>query len=286
MVSAYTECGWFSIFNSVKLLILLALAVPGWAQSVSTLMGARGAALGYATAASFDEWSIFNNPAGLAAVRQSTAGFALEAFPALPGANRTGAAFTQPFAAGAGAVALFRFGDPLYSEQLLSVGYGHQMGNTALGVRLSYIQYRASGFETRHALGVTAGGITELLPSLWIGAYALNINMPTIGETREKIPTVLLAGLRYQPTDRATLATEIEKDVERDLIWKSGMEYRVHKKIFARSGFWINPSALFIGIGFAPHRLKIDYALHHSWLLGTRHMASAVYFINRKNTGA
>lgn len=270
----------------MKLLILLALAVPGWAQSVSTLMGARGAALGYATAASFDEWSIFNNPAGLAAVRQSTASFALEAVPALPGANRTGAAFTQPFSAGAGSVAVFRFGDQLYSEQLLSVGYGHQIGNTALGVRLSHIQYRASGFETRHALGVTAGGITQLLPTLWIGAYAININMPTIGETQEKIPTLLLAGLRYQPTERTTLATEVEKDVERDLIWKSGIEYNVHPKIYARSGFWTSPSALFLGVGFTPHRLRVDYALHHSWVLGTRHMLSATYSINRKNKGA
>lgn len=249
-------------------------------------MGARGAAMGYATAASFDEWSIFNNPAGLAPVRQSTAGFALEAFPALPGANRTGAAFTRPFSAGAGSVAVFRFGDQLYSEQLLSMGYGHQLGNTALGIRLSYIQYRASGFETRHALGITAGGITQLLPSLWIGAYAININMPTIGDTQEKIPTLLLAGLRYQPTERTILATEVEKDVERDLIWKSGIEYQVHPKICGRSGFWINPSALFLGVGFTPQRLRVDYALHHSWVLGTRHMLSAAYSIHRKNKGS
>jgi len=249
-------------------------------------MGARGAAMGYATSTLSDEWSIFNNPAGLALLRQKSVAVAYEMFPALPGANRIGAALNLPLQAGSVSGGLFRFGDELYNEQLLSIGYGHQIGNTALGLRVSYIQYRTAGFETRQSVGITAGGITQLLPTLWVGAYAINLNMPKIGETQEKIPTMLLAGLRYQPTERAILVTEIEKDVERDLIWKTGVEYQVHKKVYARTGLWVNPSAAFLGIGFMPYRLKVDYSLHHSWELGTRHSLAVAYSIQRKNTPA
>src|SRR5258705_9257283 len=66
------------------------------AQSTSTLMGGRSAALGFTSAVIDDEWSLFNNVAGLGKVKQQSANFAYEARPALTGANRVAASFLTP----------------------------------------------------------------------------------------------------------------------------------------------------------------------------------------------
>ncbi|MCX8490924.1 MAG: hypothetical protein ORN54_07640, partial [Cyclobacteriaceae bacterium] len=55
-------------------------------QSVSTLMGARQAGMGYASSTTTDEWSLFNNIGALGKIKQPSAAFAYEAVPALVGA--------------------------------------------------------------------------------------------------------------------------------------------------------------------------------------------------------
>jgi hypothetical protein len=260
------------------LLLLPCLCV---AQSISTQLGARAAGMGYASATLQDEWAFFNNMAGLAEVKNFSAASAFEVR-TLPGANRMGALATLPFSFGVGAVGVFRFGDDVYSEQFISVGFANKIGKTSLGVRMGYLQYRAVGFGTRGALSINVGGITQLTPKLSIGAWIQNINQPKLNfNDSEKAPVKLLAALAFKPVDKFLLTTEIEKDVLYQPIWKTGMEYWVHKKIAARMGFTINPGSAFFGVGFQSWRIKIDYALQSFTILGPSHQASATYQINK-----
>ena len=68
------------------LAIYIAATIHLHAQSVSTQMGARQLAMGNSSAALADEWSLFNNAAGLSKQKQLTGTFAFEATPSLPGA--------------------------------------------------------------------------------------------------------------------------------------------------------------------------------------------------------
>lgn len=267
----------------VKRLVSLLLVVPCmcFAQSISTQLGARAAGMGYASATLLDEWSFFNNIAGLAETKNMAVASAFEAR-ALPGANRMGALATLPFSFGVGAVGIFRFGDDVYSEQFVSAGFANKIGKTSLGVRIGYLQYRAAGFGTRGALSINVGGITQLTPKLTIGAWIQNINQPKINfNDTEKAPVKLLAALAFKPADKFLLTTEIEKDVLYQPLWKTGMEYWIHKKIAARMGFNINPGSAFFGVGFQSWRIKIDYALQSFTTLGPSHQASATYRINK-----
>jgi hypothetical protein len=250
------------------------------AQSISTQMGARAAGMGYASATLQDEWASFNNIAGLAKTKNTVVGSAFEAR-VLPGANRMAAFTTLPFSFGVGALGVFRFGDDVYSEQFIRVGFANTIGKTALGIRMGYHQYKAVGFGTRGVLNIDVGGITQLTPSLAIGAWVQNINQPKINfNDTEKAPVKLLAAIAFKPVDQFILISEIEKDVLYKPLWKTGMEYWVHKKFAARAGFNINPGSVFFGIGYQSWRIKIDYALQSFTLLGPSHQASATYRIN------
>src|SRR5450432_2670502 len=131
-----------------KLLLLLLFVVlenSGAAQSVNTLMGGRAAGLAYASATLCDEWALLNNIGAMAKVNHPTAAFAYEVRPALPGANRIAAIYSTPTKIGVAGFGLFRFGDDVYSEQIISTGYSNQMGLASLGLKINFIQYRAEG---------------------------------------------------------------------------------------------------------------------------------------------
>jgi hypothetical protein len=254
------------------------------AQSTSTLMGARAAGLGYTSATINDEWSLFNNVGGLGKVKQSSATFAYEARPALVGANRLAASFLTSTKAGCMGIGIFRFGDDVYSEHLVSFGYGNLIGNTSLGAKINYVQYRAENFGAHTAFSLDFGGITEITKEIMVAAYITNLTQSKlIGTDGERLPTKLVAGVGFKPSDKVFLATEIEKDIDYLSTWKTGLEYNFYTKLFFRTGFNLNPAAAFFGLGLYKQTLKIDYAIHFSQLIGTSHQFSVSYlFLPKK----
>lgn len=263
----------------ISLLVLL-LVENAFGQSASSTIGARAAALGNSSSLLTDEWSLLNNIGGLAKVKDTNAAFSFEAKPALPGSSRMGATFSTPLKIGAVGVGVFKFGDKFYSEQILTTGFSNQFGIASLGLKLNYIQYRAEGFGTKSALSISVGGIAEITPQVSVGAYIQNLNQPKL-INGERVPTRLAVGLSFKPTEQLLLITEVEKDIAYYPIVKAGMEYCVHKKIFARTGFNLNPEAAFFGIGFKGWRLKFDYAIQYNNSLNFAQQASACYRIEK-----
>ena len=253
------------------------------AQSVSSMLGGRAAGIGYASGTLEDEWAIFNNIAGIAETKNLQTAFSYEAHAALTGANRMGFLIDSPLGFGTGGLSIFRFGDDVYSEQSISIGYATKIGNTALGARVSYLQYRAQGFGTKGTLGVNVGGITHITNKLIIGAWVQNINQPKLKfSDEENVPVKLITSIALKPTDNFMWIAEVEKDALYKPLWKTGMEYCIFKKLAARIGFNINPQAFYCGIGFNGWRLKTDYAIQGFSQLGVSHQLSASYRINKK----
>lgn len=258
------------------LLLLLILSLPAFTQSVSTQIGARGNAVGYATATLFDAWAVFNNPAGAAKLEHITTGFTYDLHPTPVGANRTAAVISMPVPIGVITSGIYRFGDDLYNEHQISAGFASKFGLASLAAQLNYVQYSASGFGTKGVVSLNLGGIAELTPKLSIGAYIINLNQPKIsGE--EKLPTRLISGLGFRPIEKLFIGAEIEKDLDADPTWKMGLEYAFHKKFSARTGYNLNPNTGFFGLGFKTKKLSIDYAVQYHVSLSFSHQASVGY---------
>lgn len=254
---------------------------PGFAQSTSTLMGARAMGLGFASATLTDEWSLFNNVGGLGKLNQSSLNFAYEIIPALTGANRIAASALTSTKIGTVGLGIFRFGDDVYNESLVSFGYGSSIGNTSLGAKVNYIQYRAEGFGVNTATSIDLGCITRITPQISVGAYITNLTQSKlIGTDGERLPTKLVAGIGFSPSEKVLLGTEVEKDLDFQITWRSGLEYAFYKKVFFRTGFNTNPNAGYFGLGAQKKNLKIDYALKYNQLTGSAHQASAIYLFS------
>jgi len=264
------------------LAIMLSACSCARAQNSSSLIGARAQGLGYASSCIADEWAMLNNIGGLAKVDQTTTSFTYDAQPQFKSFNRLAALVAVPTKIGVAGVSVFRFGDDLYNEQILSAGFSNTLGLASLGVKVNYIQYNAEGFGRYDAVTVSAGGIAQLTPRLFIGAHVVNINQPKISGSAERIPTILIAGVAFKPSDKLFISSELEKDLDYAPTWKTGLEYQVHKKFVFRTGFNINPNAGFAGVGFKPSKFILDYAFQYSSNMGQRHQATIGYHFKKK----
>jgi hypothetical protein len=247
-------------------------------------MGARSLGMGNASACIKDEWSLLNNPAGLSELKDATASFSYNAYPHLNAFNRMAAVFTQPFKFGVGGVGVYRFGDKLYNEHVISTGFANQFGLASIGVKFNYIQYQAEGFGSTGVVTVSMGGIATLTPQLKVGANITNINQPeiTTGDQVESVPTRLSVALAFQPYDKLLLCTELEKDLAKETLWKTGIEYQFHEKFVARTGFNLNPNAGFVGFGCKPKKFTLNYAMQYSLNVGLNHQATVSYKFSQK----
>lgn len=255
----------------------LCVSTPCPAQSSTTLMGARGQAMGTATACLSDEWSVLNNVAGLARAGSGSVALTYDALPALPAFGKTGVAITLPGSVAFG-VGLFRFGDDAYNEQIAAAGIATQWNHTSLGAKLNYIRYAADGLGSRSVFSASFGGITRLAPWVTVGAHIANINQPWLSKQYdERLPTTLTAGLLFSLAPQVIVATEVEKRINDVATGRVGLEFGLHEKFTARLGFQLNPQALSGGVGFRPRYFMADYSMMYVQSLGMRHQASVAF---------
>jgi len=247
-------------------------------------MGGRAAGLGYTSSCISDVWSVMNNIGGLAEVNKAIISVSQNVHPYLKSFNRSALVVAVPAGKGVVGAGLYKFGDNLYNEQVITAGFANRFGLASLGLKINYVQYFAEGFGTRGVVTVCFGGIATLTPKLQIGAHITNINQPSItsGNQKEKVPTRLTAGLALKPSDKVIFTTEFEKDLDAIMIWKTGVEYQFHEKFFLRTGFNVHPDAAFIGTGFNPRRFGVDYALHYDLAAGLNHHMSVRYKLQKK----
>jgi hypothetical protein len=228
-------------------------------------------------------WSAFQNTAGIARSEQMEVGASYENKFGMAGFNYMAAGVTTPLYSGNIFIGAFRFGDELYNEHKVSLGYATEIGIIQLGGRVNYLQYQILDFGTKNTYSIDFGGIAALTPQLILGAQALNISQSTISEEDDQmVPTLLKLGISYRPTDYFMLNVEIEKDLQRKSLIKVGAEYNFLEKFYLRSGIQSAGFQTFYGVGFKYLSLQWDYALNNHPQLGMSHSFSMQYAIPKR----
>ena len=263
----------------IVLIAWLMLSFEAHAQADEP-MGARAAALGNASVTLPGLWALHNNVAGIANMVQPEAGvyvhnrFGMRAF--------TKVAFQAVYPTekyGTYGLSMSRFGDELYSQQAVGIGVAHKLGQFSLGAKADVWQITVEGYGSRKGIALSVGGQGEIIPNLYFGAYAYNLNQAKLSSFEdERLGTIMKAGLSYRPYQRLLLAIETEKNIDYDADFKAGVEYQVLKEKFTlRTGFSTLTSKATFGAGFQARQLQVDYALGSTTLLGLSHHLSLSY---------
>ena len=267
-------------------LLATALLAAHWhssiAQNAYPLIGARANGNGYASSCMSDASSIFNNVAGPAGVQDFQASLTYDVFPGFATFNRLAAAIVMPLKLGTVGGGLFRFGDELYNEQHLTLGYANKFGLASLGGRVTVMQNYTEGFGRNAVVTFSAGGVATLTPWLSVGAHVVNITQPRIAED-QRVPSLIILGVSSKASEKISMMIEVEKDLDYSVTVKGGLEYSIHRKLQIRTGVNVHPNAGFFGIGFAQRNYSIDYAVSYYELLGMRHQMGVSYRFKKRS---
>lgn len=176
-----------------------------------------------------------------------------------------------------------RFGDELYSQQHVGLGIAHRLGQFSVGTKMDVWQVAVQGYGSRKAFTFSVGGQAEIIPGLYFGAYAYNLNQAKLAEFEdERLSTVMKAGLGYRPYQKLYLAIETEKNIDHPADFKAGIEYLLlQEKLSIRTGLSSLTNKATLGAGFQARHLHVDYAFGTTTLLGFSHHLSVTYKLRK-----
>jgi hypothetical protein len=280
------QSGYLSRQKNFTLLSLF-LFLPVWAiaQINPFAIGARSWAMGNATVATSDPYSIFSNVAGLGGNQSLVAFTTFNSRYDFEGLGTLGAGFLLPIKDGLNAgFSVQRFGDKFYNEVATGIGAGHQIDRFSMGIKVNYLQTAVdapSVILTRRALVVEMGSIVRLHTGLFFGAHIYNLTQSSYsGSYGARLPTILRAGVLYTPLKTVLLSSEFEKDSDQPSSWKMGLAHQVLGKLWLRTGVASRPLTHHFGAGFSASKFSVDYAVHTHPFLGWSHHLSIAYFFN------
>jgi hypothetical protein len=234
-------------------------------------IGARSAGIGHASVTLTDEWSSFNNQAGLGFLSKPTIGAYFENRFQVKEFSMKAGTFAYPLAPATLAISYRHFGYSKYHESKLGLAVGKKFTNHfAIGVQIDYLQtYFAEGYGTYNAVAAEAGILAKPLKNLSLGFHVYNFtgnNNNSLPE--ESIPTNIRLGISYEIKEKVLLLLETEKELNSDIMVKAGLELKPIDPLFFRIGFATLIEQYSIGIGYKLKKISADLAFSHNTMLG------------------
>jgi hypothetical protein len=260
---------------AILVVVLTLGARGGRAQSLMDLRGsARAAALGQATTALAGDLGGHMNPAAAATREARALTFYTRQDFGLAELRLGSAFYVEPTRFGHVAAGASTFGFEDYREVHLTAGYarGVSLGTSRrlyLGAFARYFRAQIGGtYGSAGAVGLSAGALVNVLPSLSFGVHATNLNAPSLADGTEELPQTLAAGLAYDATDRFRVVADVFKDLDFPLSARAGLEVAPVETLALRAGVTTEPTRFSAGAGVRLGRLAADVAAEQHQDLG------------------
>ena len=246
----------------LPLLLLFGLPVLGVAQlSTPYFPGAAAQAMGGTGVVSTGPRALFVNPAGLG--RTEVSAVEIGAYQPFGVSELTHLNAAGVLATGAGSFGLTvnYFGFDLYNEQRIGLAYGRRLAERFyLGAQLNYLGLDLAEYGSRGLVSFELGIQSDISQTVRLGAALRNPVRQSLNEDVQ-LPSVLVIGLDYEPSTKAQLLLEVEKDIDRPIRLRTGLEYRFLEALALRIGLRTAPAEPTFGLGIrAGERLRIDAA--------------------------
>lgn len=268
----------------VLIIFIILLQHSVFAGFEQTNLGSRANALGGASVGLSDDcWSIFYNPAGLYSLMHNEAAAFYSPRPfGLSELSTT--AFVANYSTNFGmfALAAKKYGFDLYKEISGTLSYSNLFFGIKIGTNFHIHTLTIKGYGNDYTIGMDVGIMFPLANNLLLGFSAKNINAPTIGRMKEKLPQIFLFGTSYSPINNVFLLIDYEKEIMFDGSLKAGFEYWVFEFGALRFGVNSKPSTVSAGLGLKYLSMKIDYAIISHQELGLTHSITIGYLWGKR----
>lgn len=258
--------------------LLLLLATYSHAQDGNYSMGARNSGMAGASSTHTDYSALFNNIGSMGMLKTSGALVSYQNRYAIKSFQVVGAALVMHSKHVNAGLKYFKFGDDLFSQQLVGIAFANQFQKVSIGVGFNLLQTAVEGQQTDRKLAFELGGKAKITSNLLFAAYIFNFRHT------HYYPTTMKAGISFLPTEGIRLTMEVEKQLATEELLKFGLEYYLIKNLAIRTGINVqrnpigrNETTSALGLGLNPGRFRFDYAFTTASLLGAIHEISMTF---------
>lgn len=136
---------------------------------------------------------------------------------------------------GGASLGIFHSATEYYTEQRFQLGYGRRLADKFyLGATADVLHNSAQEYGNNTFVTFSLSFLAQALPQVWLGAKIMNPLQQKLGA--DVAPTVLRIGATWKPGEQFLLSFETEKDLERPVQIKGGVEYRPVPLLAVRAG--------------------------------------------------
>lgn len=238
-------------------------------------------AAGDASVARYGEWIAFHNPALLASEAQVAATAIYEDRFAMKELSTQAVSLTCPASLVNIGMALSHFGYSSYSELLTGLAFARTFDKyLTIGVQFNYYSVTFSNsVGNRGAVLAQIGILSQLSPDFFVGFNAFNPTRQKVvyQNVTKAIPSQLNLGAMYRFNPELKWLVEIEKEMDSDVCWKTGFEYRPVTALTVRFGGFGAPFTPTLGAGAEWQRFHLDVNFMRHQVLGMTSSAALRY---------
>lgn len=251
------------------------------ASSQNNLAGARSIALSNAFISISDTWSTFHNQASLAELKNKSVGVFYESKYGIDEFALKASSIVLPFKTGTIGISFYQFGEGDFKNNRLGFAYARQLSerlNTAL--QFDYLAQRMpENSNTFSFLTFEIGATYKLAERITLGAHTYNpvkngYNYPGI---TSKLPAIYRLGAHYAFKQQVLVSVETQKESNRSLVVKSGLEFMPVQNLALRFGVSGRPVQYTAGIGYIFKNISTDIAFSYHGNLGLSPSVSIQY---------
>jgi len=249
------------------------------AQSNFGTSNAYTAALGGAETTHQQVFSLFDNPAGLAGLAQFSAGVSSKNSFLIEGLYSFSAAVAVPTKSGNFGTGFQYRGYEGYTELKANLAYGRKLlDNLSVGASINAYNLNITNYGSSTVVNAQIGLQAQLSKQLLLGANISNPIKTTLTEDEQHIlSTTISAGLRYRPSDKATVYVEGEKSLSEAAIFKGGIAYKIINNFELMVGATSSIEAFTAGFSWQFNSIQILFAGNYHTVLGFSPVVSILY---------
>ncbi len=263
-------------FRRLRIIVVLLLVCGSGAVASGdpSSRGARSLALGFATTAGEpDAWSAFSNPAlaGWMAAPEFGVFYSPGVFGLSELATGSGAVL-YPFPFAVAGLSISSRGFDLYRETTVGVTLAGEIVETITGgVTLNYYGLAIERYGNAGAITLDVGLAFSPVRRLIVGGVVKTVNQPVLGESGQRLPSVMAIGLSYGAHASTTLYLDLEKDSRYPATVRFGIEHRPLDVLSVRAGYQTAYGVFSGGVGIAQDAFTFDYAVQVHPVLSMTH---------------
>lgn len=270
----------------ILLIIVGIISILAGESNAQLTPGARQIALSNSDVAlCSDAFAIYTNPGGTAQINSRQ--FGIYYSPAPFGLKELANGFmvyNEPFKWGSAGVGAMTYGFDLYKETKFTAAISYKFKNYIyIGGTLNYHLISIKNYGSDNAIYFNFGSLLFITNEIRWAFTLTNLNNSTFSKQGGQIPMTANTGFAYSPFEDLSLCAGLEKDPVYPVSFSAGVELKLNKNIFLRSGFANNPTKYSAGVGICFQGVELDYALFTHNYLGLTHQAGIIINLSDKD---